>query len=242
MKLNIAAALAVASMGAAASAQDNDCIENITGQLVCGADADAVRARIRAEEEYARAVEEGRDPSEIKPRRSSSSGSVYGRYGQAAFVRGGYGFAAHGGGESGSVDTLLGAVGYRTALGRGSGSRLSLETELVYTGDSETALGVKATVTSYTGLFSMRWDAAPGSFINPFLSAGVGPAYYRLKLSDGVTSVSDGSFALGYSGRAGLEANFAEQFSLEAAYRYLGATDNGTIGMHAAEIGLNYKF
>lgn len=241
MKRNTAAVLTMVLMSASAWAQDNDCIENITGQLVCGADADAVRARIRAEEEYAKAVAEGRDPGEIKPRRSSS-GSVYGRYGQAAFARGGYGFAAHGGGESGSVDTLLGAVGYRTALSRGTGGRFSLETELVYTGDSETALGIKATVTSYTGLFSLRWDAAPGSFINPFLSAGVGPAYYHLKLSDGVTSASDGSFALGYSGRAGLEANFAEQFSLEAAYRYLGATDNGTIGMHAAEIGLNYKF
>ncbi|MCK5745997.1 MAG: outer membrane beta-barrel protein [Oricola sp.] len=241
MKSIISATLAIAALGASAWAQDDDCIENVVGQLVCGADADAVRARIRAEEEYAKAAAAGRDPSEIKPRRSSS-GSVYGRYGQAAFVRGGYGFSAHSGGASGSADTLLGAVGYRTALGRGSGSRFSLETELVYTGDSETALGIEATATSYTGLFSLRWDAAPSSFINPFLSAGVGPAYYHLKLSDGVTSISDGSFVFGYSGRAGIEANFAAQFSLEAAYRYLGATDDGTYGLHAAEIGLNYKF
>ncbi|NWG71322.1 MAG: porin family protein [Parvularculaceae bacterium] len=47
-KFSIAAAALLASTGSAIAAED--CIENAAGQLVCGADADAVRARIRAEE------------------------------------------------------------------------------------------------------------------------------------------------------------------------------------------------
>ncbi len=45
--LSIAAAALLVSTGSAIAAED--CIENAAGQLVCGADADAVRARIRAE-------------------------------------------------------------------------------------------------------------------------------------------------------------------------------------------------
>jgi opacity protein-like surface antigen len=46
----VAFAVAASLMAGAASAEDDGCIENAAGQTVCGVDADAVRARMRAED------------------------------------------------------------------------------------------------------------------------------------------------------------------------------------------------
>lgn len=175
------------------------------------------------------------------------SGSVYSSYGSSAFVRGGYGFAAHGGGASGSIDAITFAAGYAPVpKWRFGGSTLGFESEIVYFRDSEDidlgAGGVlDTTLWSLTGLLSLRYEYDMGA-IRPFMSAGVGPAYWRASVDDGITEISDGEFKLGYSGRAGIEAALSDRVSLEAAYRYLGATINGTAGFHSAELGLNLDF
>jgi opacity protein-like surface antigen len=178
---------------------------------------------------------------------SQKSGSVYSSYGASAFVRGGYAFSAHGGGASGSVDAITLAAGFAPIpKWRWGKSTLGFETEAVYYRDGEEidlgALGViDTTLWGLTGLLSLRYEYDMGA-IRPFMSAGVGPAYWRASIDDGVTKVSDGDFKLGYSGRAGFEAVLSDRVSLEAAYRYLGATVDGTVGFHSAELGLNLGF
>ncbi len=170
------------------------------------------------------------------------SGSVYSSYGATAFVRGGYAFSAHGGGASGSIDAITFAAGYAPIPKWNFGnSTLGFETELAYFRDGEAIGPIDTTLWGLTGLLSLRYEYDMGA-IRPFLSAGVGPAYWRASVDDGVTEISDGDFKLGYSGRAGFEAVLTERLSLEAAYRYLGATVDGTVGFHSAELGLNLGF
>lgn len=278
-------------------AEDN-CIEDVTGRVVCGADADAVRVRLRFEERFrregdvapaaktvtapinasadhsalagavpvsdvdlqaqqqrpvlsAQAQPEDQSGAKTQPpaatnyptRRAVSRGSVYSSYGQKVFVRGGYSFAGHG--SNGVADTgpVL-AVGYGRPINL-FGDSISVEGEIVYVRDSETidilGLPVETTVWGLTALASLRWQPTDGA-IAPFASFGVGPAYYNAEAVGGGLSVSDGDFFLGYSGRVGAVARLGDQFSVEAAYRYLGAALNGTIGYHTAEVGVNYEF
>lgn len=217
-----------------ADAQDDNCIENIAGDIVCGSDADAVRARLRAEARHARHPD--------RPIRSHS-GSIYDSFGQSLFVRGGYIFAAHGGGVSDQASAPMAAVGYRSPMSKSGPHQWNFETEIVYVRDSEDILS-SITVSGWalTGLLSLRWEYDTGSPINPYVSAGVGPTYAQLKTSNGMTQISDGEWAFGYSGRAGIEAYLSNGFSMEAGYRYLGATSDGTGGLHTGEVGLNYNF
>ena len=229
----------------AALAQTTDCIENDKGEMVCGVLADALRARQEAETRYQAQIDSGEvEPGEAPPRPKFPS--VYGSFGQAAFLRGGYAFAAHGGGTSGSIDGFVISAGYRRALNRELSNRLSVETEAVYFRDSEEAsiIGIPftTTATSYTGIVALRWDGNPAGVVNPYASAGAGPAYYEVEVESLGVSDSDGEVVFGYTGRAGLEVQLAPQVSLEAGYRYLGATRDGTIGFHSGEVGLNYKF
>lgn len=178
---------------------------------------------------------------------SFKTGSVYSSYGASAFMRGGYAFSAHGSGSSGSIDAITFAAGFAPVPKWNFGnSTLGFETEAVYFRDGEEidlgALGIiDTTLWGLTGLLSLRYEYDMGA-IRPFLSAGVGPAYWRASIDDGITEVSDGDFKLGYSGRAGFEAALSERVSLEAAYRYLGGTVDGTVGFHSAELGLNLGF
>jgi opacity protein-like surface antigen len=91
-------------------------------------------------------------------------------------------------------------------------------------------------------LFGVRWEAPQLGWVTPFVSAGVGPAYYRTKFDDGVTQISNGNVGLGYSARTGVEAPLFGRFSVEAAYRYLNATADAAVGQHAGELGLIYDF
>jgi len=233
--------LAVTSLLTATSAfaQDKDCIENIAGKVVCGSDADAVRARIRAEARYAE------NPD--NPAKARRSGSVYNNFGQSLFVRGGYIFAAHSGGVSDQASAPMFAVGYRAPMSRFGRNRWNFETEVVYARDSEDIVLIPPTTLTLsgyaiTGLASVRWEYDTRSAISPFISAGVGPTYARAKVSDGITEIADGEWAFGYSGRAGLEAHLSDRVSMEAGYRYLGATNSGTAGLHTGEVGLNLNF
>lgn len=263
--------ISVLSVGASAIAQDDNCIENAAGMIVCGADADAVRARIRAESamyenktenvstEVAmptesivnasamQAVSAESESGQTYERKKKRSGSVYKDYGQAVFLRGGYAFASHnfGDGEV-SVNGLMLAGGYRKALSKKKRGQISVEGEIVWLSDSEEVdlLGtpLETTVTGYTGIVALRWDANPQANLSPFASVGVGPAYYRVKAETPTTSDSDGDFAVGYTARAGVTARVGDRVTMEAAYRYLGATESSTIGFHGAEVGVNLGF
>ena len=162
---------------------------------------------------------------------------------QAAFVRGGYIFTTHSGGDSDQASSPLAAVGYRTApLLRGRHA-FSIETEAVYTRDStDTFQPFTFTNWTITGVAALRWEYETGSIVNPYISAGLGPNYRELKVSDGVMKNKNGEWAFGYSGRAGLTARLTTDITVEAGYRYLGATQNPTSGLHAAEFGLNFTF
>lgn len=290
---------AAATFGGAAFApdgyaQDGDCIENAAGQIVCGVDADAVRARIRAEERLqtpgldaaagarrvparlpstqAQAV--SIEPAEaddfytddqsapIQPVAAAAGpiyvssgaqanvppaparrGSVYSSYDRSIFLRPGYVFAARGAGSFGAPSV---ATGYRSVFHRAGASAFAFEGELHFLRDEEDflLLGVPTETTLFglTGLGGVRWSYALAEYMSPFASVAIGPSYFRGKVESGGVTLADGDFTLAYSGRAGVEFNISDQFSLETAYRYLGTTQSGTPGFHSAELGLNYNF
>ena len=176
-------------------------------------------------------------------RKSASRGSVYSSYGQKVFVRGGYSFAAHGTGSFSETGPLL-AVGYGRPINL-FGDNISIEGELVYVDNSETidvlGLPVENSLWGLTALASLRWQPSNGT-IAPFASFGIGPAYYDIETSGNGFEISESDLFLGYSARVGAVARLGDQFSVEAAYRYLGAALNGTFGYHTAEVGLNYEF
>ena len=73
-----------------------------------------------------------------KPRKS---GSVYSGFGQGAFLRGGYSFAAHNFGEGDvSISGPMLAVGYRRALTTKARNNFSVEGEFVWIRDQELSL------------------------------------------------------------------------------------------------------
>jgi len=262
---------ALLASGSAMAAED--CIENAAGQLVCGADADAVRARIRAEQRLQTPelnvpksptadIGYGGGSSEptvtgadvIGPTlasaespgggysRSSSRGSVYNSYGQAAFVRGGYVFES---GGVGDYEAPIFATGYRKTFAERGRSTFSWEGELVFSRDSEDFVlpggPVELTLWGLSGIGAVRWQYGLGP-VNPFASVGIGPGYFHANLDDGVTEISDGDFTFVYTARGGVEFNVSDQFSVETAYRFLGTSQDGTPAYHAAELGLNYNF
>lgn len=231
-----------AALAVEAGAQERDCIENIRGETVCGEQAEAVRARIRAEAAYAQ------NPSKATRTRSTSP---YTNFGPTAFIRGGYAFAGLNPGDNIPTDAPLIGAGARIPISRSGQNLLSFESEGVYIWGSDETFDPLSGVTTdergwaLTGLFGLRWQYLPSAGgISPFISAGVGPAYIRqsIRFDDGSPTLSADTLALGYSGRAGLSVTLAQNISIEWAYRYLGATRNGTIGAHIAEMGLNLDF
>jgi opacity protein-like surface antigen len=239
VKISIIAALF--AITAPAYAQ-NDCIENLEGKVVCGDEADAVRERIRTEV----VARQGGGDDFKQSRTTFRSGSAYSGFRNAAFVRGGYIFAARGGGATSGESAPSIAAGFRFKTYQQGNSVISSETEVLYARDSDTVdlLGtpVDATLWGVAGLTGFRWDYRTGVIVSPFASVGVGPAYFRGKLDDGLTVISDGDWTFAYSGRAGVTLDISESVSLETAYRYVGTTQAGTPGLHSGELGLNLKF
>lgn len=206
--------LAIACMGAGAASARDACVTTPDGKLVCG-------------------------------KASARDGSVYDGYGQSVFLRGGYVFIAHGDRTPNNANIPYFAAGYRRSFG--PGSRFSFESEVVYHSDTETAvIGLGQADLSTLGivaLASVRWSGPElGWSTRTFASAGFGPSYYRSAVDDGATRLTDGEVGLGYSFRVGVERPIFDNFSLEAAYRYLNATNDAAVGLHAAELGLNYAF
>ncbi|MGF1544894.1 MAG: outer membrane protein [Parvularculaceae bacterium] len=172
-------------------------------------------------------------------------GSVYDGYGNAVFASAGHAFAAHTSDGDFDVSGFSGGGGYRRAFLRRAGFRFFFQPEIVYVRESEGVdiLGVEIdnTLWGLAGLLSTRVEY-PNAFLTPFVSAGVGPAYFETVVDDGISKIKDGELAVGYGARAGVERAITRQISLEAAYRYLGATREQAIGFHGAEIGVNYNF
>lgn len=178
-------------------------------------------------------------------RPSTASGSIYGGYGGTVFLRGGYSFFGKDARNPNSAGMPHFSGGYRRQIA--PGSRFSLEGELLYHNDAETAfIGVgdaDVSVAGLVGLAALRWDGDAFAWgMTPFVSIGFGPGYYKYKFDDGTTVISDGQVGLSYSGRVGVEKDLLDKFSLEAAYRYLNSTTDAGVGQHAAELGLNYAF
>jgi opacity protein-like surface antigen len=224
------------------SASDSDCIESAGGEIVCGYEASAVRARQRAEDRISVAQAEAVPEPRMQQR---ARGSVYSAYGPSIFVRGGYGFDGSGG-PDGSFDGPSVSVGYQRYFAEGAGGRThwGYEVELHYLRDSEDflILGLPLDVSTWglSGLVNLRWQYDLANWIMPYASVGVGPGYFHAKADDGVIVVKDGDLTLAYSGRAGFQFPVSDGFSLETGYRFLGNTLNGTPGYHSAEIGLNF--
>ncbi|GEM_PF-6900186 len=176
-------------------------------------------------------------------RSPSAFASAYAGFGQAVFLRGGYAFSGDMTGPGDETRGLLVSGGYRRALEKKSKNQMSVETEAVFLRDVDRlAASLETTLTGVTGVVSLRWDASPDARFNPFASLGGGVAHYKLKTDDGTSVVTVSQTGFGYTARAGVEAALAEQVSLEAAYRFLGAVNNIAEGVHAAEVGLNYEF
>ena len=206
-------------MSSAAFAQDEDCIENIAGQTVCGADADAVRARIRIEAALAR----GEEPK--RPKRQSSAGSMYSRFKNTIALRSGYAFDVTGGG-----DGFYGGLAYTRKLNN-SANAFKLDFELLGFADSDYYY---SSTSAGAFLTSVMWQYE-NSPVQPFLSAGVG----YLVVSDGFSSAD----AFAYQARAGVNVPIIPRLGLEGAYRYLGASNSyGSADIHGAELNLNINF
>ena len=236
-----------------AMAQNRDCIENFAGKIVCGAEAQVVRKVIRAEQAIAR----GEDPYEYQER-ARRSGSIYDSFAPAAFIRGGYVFAAD---INDGPSEIFGNgpsafLGYRTPIATGGRTSLSFETEIGFQrGSRQQAL---LTVDAYTALASLRVDHMLTRNFGFFGSGGIGPAYLRAVVPNdiivpGVVVIPGGfvddEFTFGYSGRAGMQTRLSQTLSLEAAYRYSGSlgvnfgqSESTRLGAHAAEIGLDVRF
>lgn len=210
----------ILSLPTCALADDDDCIENIVGRVVCGNEAAAVRARIRAEQAFKDGKTEEYKAS--KSRSSFKSGSVYSSFKNTIAVRGGYIFDSSGGGTGYS-----GGLAYVRTVNN-SPNAIKLDFELYGATDSFGATDVGAL------LASVVWQYE-GGVVQPFISGGIG----YLAATNGVYDV-DG-FA--YQGRAGLNFQVIRRLGIETAYRYLGVTNsNGSDALHGAELNFNIDF
>jgi opacity protein-like surface antigen len=163
---------------------------------------------------------------------------------QAAFVRGGYAFAAGGAGLADGKGAPVFAAGYKTKLSERSD--FSFEGELIYQKDKDPVtigIGVEeATLTAMTALASLRWDGPQFGPVRPYVSGGFGPARVKTKLDDGISPLTDSSIELGYGGRVGVVRPLFRNVDVEAGYRFLGATNDNAANTHTLEIGFSYRF
>jgi opacity protein-like surface antigen len=228
MKILLSAAAASALCATAAFAVDQ-CSDGC--RLALLRDPDAAQMRMARDEQRAAPP---RRPE--KPRYRESR--------QAVFVRGGYVFAAGGSGLADGEGVAAYGAGYRRYFD--AASRFSVEVEAAYLKDSDpVTIGVgleTATLRYISGLASLRWDGPKFGAFTPFVSGGFGPTQVKTRLDDGVTPLEDADFGLGYVGRLGVSAPLFKAVSVEAGYRFYGATNDAAVNTHAAELGLVYRF
>ncbi len=181
--------------------------------------------------------------TQSKYRSASSRPSLRDGGSQALFVRSGYTLAASGGGLADGKGALLYSAGYRARISRKI--PLSFEGEVVFQRDSDPVIiGVgqeQATRRAISGLVSLRYDGPKFGPVTPYFTGSVGPVHVRTEIDDGFTPLSDSNIELGYGARVGVAMPVHRNWSVEAGYRLLGAT-NDDIKTHTAELGLSYRF
>ena len=112
---------------------------------------------------------------------------------------------------------------------------------------------VTGSVRSIAPMFNVLYDFNTGSPITPYLGAGVGPAWVKLKTSDGSSGSSDTDVVFAYQGIAGIAYNITNNLSLWLDYRYFatqdpewsfedGSTVEGEYRNHTVMIGLRWFF
>jgi opacity protein-like surface antigen len=163
---------------------------------------------------------------------------------QAVFLRGGYSFASSGGAAlADGKGAKLFAAGYRAPIGRST--PISFEGEVVWQRDKDlVTIGVgqeQATRRAISGLMSLRYDGPKLGPVRPYVSGGVGPVHVKTEIDNGVSPLSSSNIELAYGARAGVSFPIHRNWSLDAGYRLLGAT-NDDIKTHSGEIGLTYRF
>ncbi len=148
--------------------------------------------------------------------------------------------------DLGDLSSAYGAVGYRAKLARAGASMFALEGEVVVARGSidvtDGVLFAEFTEWDVAPQLNLRWQYNFHRTVAPYASVGVGPtfAFYEIDSSFGGISGDDVLFS--YNGRAGLEFSITNRFGIEGGYRYFGVTEGVTVGFHAAEVGLNFKF
>jgi opacity protein-like surface antigen len=163
---------------------------------------------------------------------------------QAVFLRGGYSFASGGGAAlADGKGAKLFAAGYRARIGESS--PVSFEGEVIWQRDKDlVTIGVgqeQATRRAISGLMSLRYDAPKLGPVRPYVSGGVGPVHVKTEIDNGVSPLASSNIELAYGARAGVTFPIHRNWSLDAGYRLLGAT-NDDIKTHSGEIGLTYRF
>lgn len=86
--------------------------------------------------------------------------------------------------------------------------------------------------------------------LSPFAGAGIGYAFLQARLNSvgplALTSFSTNENSFAYQGTVGLTYNFAENYALNASYRYVATSSSDGFGKtfqaHMANIGATYHF
>ncbi|MCH9689798.1 MAG: outer membrane beta-barrel protein [Gammaproteobacteria bacterium] len=85
--------------------------------------------------------------------------------------------------------------------------------------------------------------------ISPYLGAGLGYGWINVKVDNARLNISDfrvADSAFTYQGTAGITFNFAENYALHVAYRYLATNTVFDLGKrfqaHLANVGVTYRY
>ncbi len=112
--------------------------------------------------------------------------------------------------------------------------------------------GISGDTNANIGMANIYYDFADVILptISPFLGVGIGYAYIQTSLDStgpfGLFSFSVKEGAFAYQGTAGLTYNFAENWALNASYRYLATASNDDFGKtlqaQLGNVGIVYRF
>lgn len=118
--------------------------------------------------------------------------------------------------------------------------------------DHITQTGISGNSNANLGMANIYYDFPDNIIpsINPFLGVGIGYAYIQNSLGStgpgGITFFKDNTNAFAYQATGGLTYNFAENFALNAAYRYVATATKGEFGQifqaHLANAAFIYRF
>lgn len=112
-------------------------------------------------------------------------------------------------------------------------------------------LGVSGYNNAISAMANIYYDF-PGlvESIQPFLGLGIGYSFVQVKMGSqapfGVTKYTGTNSIFTYQGTAGITYNFAENYAINLAYRYLSTTNASELGRtfqaNMANVGVVYRF